>query len=261
MNFDIINTYVLNNHGLKLATQVYRPSVGGRLPVVIILHGFTGYKEEQNLANIAARLSSLGFVTLRFTSSGFGDSEGTLDKDYRYSSYFSDLESVYQFILTQPYIDNSRIGLCGHSMGGRLALLFAAQHPELKAICAISPILRFVDSGFGNRWEKQFYKGFFEKISSRNKKMVRIPNEYLQDADQYDVLNAASLIQQAPVLVMAGDKDRIESTQNITKIYEALITKNKKFLLLHGIGHFYKRNPSVFTIVHDPLVQFFRSNL
>lgn len=124
MKYAIVKVHIPNKKGIELATEIYRPEASGKLPVVLFFHGFTGYKEESGLVDLASKLSEKGFVTVRFTASGLGDSGGVLEKDYRFTSHRKDAEAILRHIFNLSYIDRGRCGVYGHSMGGKLAVLF-----------------------------------------------------------------------------------------------------------------------------------------
>lgn len=157
MTYKTISIHIPNKKKLNLATEIYKPEVDGKRPVVFIFHGFTGYKEGVDLVDIAKRLAEKGIVTVRFTASGFGDSEGSLEHDYRFSNYRRDADAVYNYVTTLPYIDESRCGVYGHSMGGKLAVLFSYDHAKVKALCAVSAPVEFANTAYGNieeEWKK-----------------------------------------------------------------------------------------------------------
>jgi alpha-beta hydrolase superfamily lysophospholipase len=258
MNYETIRLQIANGTGLKLAAEIFKPQAHGTLPAVFIVHGFTGYKEEANLVDIADKLSRRGIVTVRFTASGFGDSEGSLEKDYRFSNYILDLESVYAAVRTLPYVDPSRVGVCGHSMGGKLAVLFAAAHPEVTRLCIISAPIHFFSTAYGAMKDSWRRSGYFEKVSGRDNRAIRIPYAYVLDADQqaHDVLAAAGEITGGHALVLAGKSDETVSWQDTKKIFDAL-GNDKQFLLMDTMDHWYKKHPEIMDTVHAPIVDFF----
>ncbi len=130
---------VLNIKNQKLATSIHRPIKEGKFPAVILLNGFRGTKDEEDRKQLAIELAKNNIVAIRFDASGFGESEGDTDKDYRLSHYFSDTEAVYEYIETLPYVDSNHVGLYGHSMGAMLVVLFAAKYPDIQASVSVSP--------------------------------------------------------------------------------------------------------------------------
>ncbi|MFD0738827.1 alpha/beta fold hydrolase [Lysobacter koreensis] len=107
-------------------------------PVVVMLHGFTGSKE--NWYPVAERLRSQ-YRLLVPDLPGWGESERQPDADYGYAAQ---AQRVAQFIeqVARPIADEGiadkgasgtrgEVVLLGHSMGGGIAALVAAGHPQL----------------------------------------------------------------------------------------------------------------------------------
>lgn len=262
MTYKTISLQIPNAKKLALDTEIYKPDGKGKLPVVFIFHGFTGYKESTDLVDIAKRLAEKGIVAVRFTASGFGDSEGTLAHDYRFSNYRRDAEAVYNHMAKLPYVDMSRCGVYGHSMGGKLAVLFSYDHAGVKALCVVSAPVEFSKTSYGAIEEEWKKSGFMEKVSSRDGKAIRVPYAYRLDVElpQHDVLEAANGVFHPHALVVAGALDTEVPWQETERIYEALHCP-KEWLLLKGIDHQYKRDASLLPVVHTPVTSFFTKYL
>ncbi len=262
MNYDIIETTVQNKYGLALAVEIYKPQRKGKLPVVLIFHGFTGYKEENNLVDIAHRLATVGIVTVRFTASGFGDSEGTLEANYRFGTYRIDADSVWEYVQTLDYIDVRRLGVCGHSMGGKLSILFCADHSEVVAVCAISAPVHLLSTSFGVMHDEWKRLGYYEKISGRDGKSIRIPYAYIDESlnPLHDVLLAAKKIEKPHALVVAGMADQTVTWESTKEIFNNLRCP-KEWLLIDHMDHWYKKNLSFLPVVHEPVIKFFEKCL
>src|SRR5947209_4643858 len=89
---------ITNHRSLKLAGELHLPSSNAPRPAVILLHGFTGYKQEGHIVAMGEALAGAGIVAIRFDASGFADSEGTLEDDYRFSNYLQDAEDVLAWL-------------------------------------------------------------------------------------------------------------------------------------------------------------------
>lgn len=180
--------FIKNKYGLNLAAIIEAPNFNNIFPGVLLLHGFKGYKEEKTYTDLANRLKLKGIASLGFDASGFGESEGTLEKDYRFSNYINDTESIYKWLKKQTYIDIKRIGVCGQSLGAVQTIFFTAHHPEIKAVCAISPPDRIGTKDrlgqIASQWKKQ---GYIKELSSKYG-TVKIPYAYLEDAKKYNFI-------------------------------------------------------------------------
>lgn len=94
----------------------------GAGPALVLLHGFTG-----SAANWRAHTALFGahFQTLAVDLLGHGQSDSPTDPArYRMDACVEDLLAVFNQLKLK------RLSLLGYSMGGRVALHFAAAHPE-----------------------------------------------------------------------------------------------------------------------------------
>lgn len=250
---------IKNQKGLNLAAIIHKPDTKGKHPAVIILHGFTGYKEEKHIEQLAKNLALKGIIAIRFDASGFGESEGSLEKEYRLSNYLGDVENVYEFIKMHPSVNNSHIGICGHSMGGMAAVIFASNHPEIKAICPISaPYMMNQDK----RKDHIFYgwkeKRFLKRTSSRYGKII-IPYSFLEDAQKYNVLDYIKKVHR-PLLIVLGDKD-VNVDPKDTKLIFENANQPKELFEVEGMDHYYKNFPDLIKKVNGKVIPFFLTNL
>jgi uncharacterized protein len=131
--------FIKNRRGLNLAAIIERPIKKDKNSIVILLHGFKGYKEEVTYSALAKELLKENVASIRFDASGFGESEGGFEKDYRLTNYISDANMIYHYIITSDWVDIDRIGVMGHSMGGATALILASKYPKIKVVVSVSP--------------------------------------------------------------------------------------------------------------------------
>lgn len=113
-------------------------------PTVVLVHGFTGSKE--NWYPLAERLG--GHYRLVIPDlPGWGESQRVAGADY---GFLAQADRLAQFLKAIKR-EGSPIVLVGHSMGGGIVALVAADHPELVARVALIDAagVRFRDNRFG----------------------------------------------------------------------------------------------------------------
>jgi len=112
-------------------------------PTIVMLHGFTGSKENWFPV---ARLLRYRYRIVVPDLPGWGDSNRIDGADY---GFLAQSERVARFV--DAVSPNESVVLLGHSMGGGIAALAAAQHPDRIARVGLidSAGVRFADNRFG----------------------------------------------------------------------------------------------------------------
>src|SRR5271170_4350341 len=101
---------IKNRRGLKIDAVIHRPEKVESIPCVMLLHGFLGCKDEEHIQAFAHALTSAGLAAIRFDASGFHESEGSPEEDFRVTNYLADVEDVYLYVRQLPFVDRARIG-------------------------------------------------------------------------------------------------------------------------------------------------------
>lgn len=121
-----------------------REAKDAHAPTVVMLHGFTGSKE--NWYPLAERLG--GHYRLVIPDlPGWGESQRLDGADYGFDAQSKRLAKFLRHVRRE----GSPIVLLGHSMGGGIAAIAAADHPDLVARVALIDAagVRFQDNAFG----------------------------------------------------------------------------------------------------------------
>ena len=112
--------------GISLSAVLETPGSGERLPLVILLHGFSSAKNRIHTLQAAAAMREAGFATLRVDLYGHGESEGEFGKHTLYK-WVSNTLAVMDHMRGLGYED---IILSGHSQGGLTAALAGGMAPD-----------------------------------------------------------------------------------------------------------------------------------
>ena len=111
----------LAKHSVRVGDTRWVYYEGGNGPPLMLLHGYTGSKENWLLA---ARDLTPNFRVIVPDLPGWGESTRLADADYGYAAQVARLDA---------FADALHLGafaLAGHSMGGAIAGLYAAAHPQ-----------------------------------------------------------------------------------------------------------------------------------
>lgn len=118
-----------------------------RKPVIIYAHGFNGFKDWGNFDLVARIFAEHGFTFIKFNFSHNGTTpqqpEEFTDLDAfgnnNYTKQLADFLFVTNWVCNpnnphNNFIDRDNISVVGHSLGGGIAILFAAKENRIKKL-------------------------------------------------------------------------------------------------------------------------------
>ncbi|MDJ0537027.1 MAG: prolyl oligopeptidase family serine peptidase [Xenococcaceae cyanobacterium MO_207.B15] len=229
---------------------------------------------ERNLFRDEAKiLEREGIATFRYDKRGCGESEG----DFNSTSLFdlvSDAFWAWQWLRGVPEIDTERIGVLGQSEGAVIALMLAAQEPD---ICFyiwqggiynnLEQIIKWQAEGF---WKldrtkidnfKQnvplmywLYKQIDDLVASAKggENFFRLGDEdwsknlYLQNLKEHFDNPPSAFVDKVkcPVLILHGERDHNTPSKEALLMLEALLKAGNKNVTTHifpGLDHSFRR--------------------
>lgn len=125
-----------------LAATLNLPEGATGAPAVLMLHGFGSSRDEVGgmYAREAAVLAEKGIASIRLDFAGFGKSDGDTGAT-TVDGQLADAETALAALAATPGVDRTRVGVLGFSLGGGVAMLLAAKHPQdVKALATWSSI-------------------------------------------------------------------------------------------------------------------------
>lgn len=128
---------------LRLAGLLYLPTnfnLSKNYPAIVVTGPMLSVKEQAQSV-YAKRLTGLGYVTLVFDGSYFGESEGTPRQMELPSVKQTDISGAVDFLESLPYVDDNRIGGLGICGSGSYMSVAGVKDTRLKAITAIVPAI------------------------------------------------------------------------------------------------------------------------
>lgn len=114
---------------------------GQKCPMAILCHGFGSNKEDALLRQVAVELERRGVATLLFDFAGSGASvdKRFVFEDMTVATEKEDLVAVIDYARDLPFV--SSVALVGHSMGGAVSILAAADEGKrvVRALAVMAP--------------------------------------------------------------------------------------------------------------------------
>ena len=109
-------------NGIQIPAIIYLPEGVQDVPLVLMCHGFTGKKEGDNdhFLQLGELLAQNGIAAITIDFSGCGDS-GDTSENYTLDNMEKDMDAAIDFMEDRYSIDETKVGIVGHSMGGRVA--------------------------------------------------------------------------------------------------------------------------------------------
>ena len=131
------------NLGLKLAGLLRLPDgfdISRRYPAVVVTGPMLSVKEQAQSV-YAEKLTRIGYVTLVFDGSYFGESEGLPRFQELPDVKETDIEGAVDYLCSLPFVDSERIGGLGICGSGSYMSVAGVKEPRLKAVTAIVPAI------------------------------------------------------------------------------------------------------------------------
>lgn len=132
-------TYNNSQAGIKLAGTLTLPKAGASFPAVVLISGSGPQNRDEALLGhkpflvLADYLTRQGIAVLRFDDRGIGKSTGEFAKATS-ADFATDVLAGVEYLQTRQEINPKQIGLIGHSEGGLIAPMVAAQSPAVAFI-------------------------------------------------------------------------------------------------------------------------------
>ena len=118
---------IIPDDGISLSAVLETPEgAEGKLPLVIILHGFGSAKNRIHTMQTAETMREAGFATLRLDLFGHGESGGEFCRHTLYKWIGNTLAAI-NYMRGLGYTE---LYLSGHSQGGLVAALAGAMEPD-----------------------------------------------------------------------------------------------------------------------------------
>lgn len=226
----------INDDGIKLHVELEKPAdPPPRMPLVIVIHGFTGNMEEEHILAASRTFRDLGYATLRVEMYGHGQSEGSF-RDHTLFKWIGNALAVIDYALTLDFVTD--IYLCGHSQGGLTVMLAGGlKHDVIKGLIELAPAAMIPELAR----QGQLLGYDYDPDNIPDELMVRpgmpLGNNYARTAQLIHIEDAIDSYK-GPVLIVQGTADYPElmaAAEYASERYE-----NCTYVEIEGSTHCYE---------------------
>ena len=221
------NVYINSNDGYKLVARQFLTNQHSE-NWVILLHGYTGYKEESYI--FCPWYSKNGYNILAPDFRAEGESEG----DYIGMGYLESMDNIGWIDYILSVDPNARIAIHGQSMGATTAIMTSALEDISPHVFAIIADCGYTDamSMFSHKITDWFSLPSFPIIDTARIMLLMRGQYDIKDASALEAIKKSSI----PTLIIHGSEDKFVPVYMAEQLYEAASCP-KKLLIIENAGH------------------------
>lgn len=218
----LINHKISGSNDKPILLDAYFVANGIKKPLVIFSHGFKGFKDWGHFNYMSELFANAGFVFIKFNFSHngttienpleFGDLEAFGNNNYL--KELNDLESVIDWLYTHNELSNEMdvesISLIGHSRGGGISILKAAEDHRVKKLVTWASVSDIVNRNKQSTITKWKEDGVVYAMNGRTKQNMPLYYQFYQciqdNKERLTISNAVKKLTK-PFLIIHGTKD------------------------------------------------------
>lgn len=248
-----ISLKIKNKTGDNLITDFrYPENAEGKIPLVILCHGFKGFKDWGCFPYMMEKIAGEGnfAVSFNFSYNGTGENESEQSEFTRldlfaentFSKELDDTRSILDYLTEHKdeyNYDIENITLIGHSRGGGIAILKTAEEKRIGKLIVLSSLCNFnrYSDTLKSKWKET---GFFEVVNARTNQIMRMNYSLIEDLeknkDRLDIQKAVSEIK-VPILLIHGMQDITVDYSNAEDLYSRSDKTKSELFLIENTGH------------------------
>lgn len=257
----------LRGDTFSLGCTLTRPvAARGRIPAAITLTGSGQQDRDENLwplvpdyhlfRQVAERLAAAGVGVLRCDDYGYGASGGPLDTSVSMLDFANAAKAQLAWLRARPDIDGAKLAIIGHSEGGIVGPMVAADDPRLGALVIMAGTAKTMDAVLRDQflYAAEHANGLTpaQRDTARAQALRQAAEfggnapGYMRQARTYDPLTAARRVR-APTLILQGGVDRQVSPGQADTLAAAMRGAGNRDVTertFPGLNHLFLVSPS-----------------
>jgi pimeloyl-ACP methyl ester carboxylesterase len=247
----IKNIRIKGKHGKDILADTFFTENGLKKDVVLFCHGYKGYKDWGAWDLVAEKFArkNLFFVKMNFSHNG-GTPEQPIDfpdleafGNNNFIIELDDLETVIDWLTSEEIapkeMNSGKLSLIGHSRGGGIVLLKAAEDPRVKKVATWAGVSdfasRFPSGEVLEEWRKN---GVAYVHNGRTKQEMphyfQFFTTFKENEARLHIKNAVSNLN-IPFLIVHGDQDETVPAEEANNLHSW--NKNSELTVIPGANH------------------------
>lgn len=240
------NIVISNPEIRDFLADAFYPAEGRKIPLVIFVHGYKGYKDWGAWNLMAEKFAEAGFFFVKFNFShngttlsdplNFSDLEAFGNNNY--SKELSDLGAVIDYFAGNDKVDADKIILIGHSRGGGISIIKTYEDERIHGLITLAGVDnldRFPKNEAFENWKRA---GVYYVLNGRTKQEMphyyQFYEDYEKDVHRFDVERATEMAK-AYFLIIHGTDDESVSVKNAEHLH--LLHPNSELYLIENANH------------------------
>jgi len=240
------NIIISNPETRDFLADAFYPETTRKLPLVIFVHGYKGYKDWGAWDLMAEKFAEAGFffLTFNFSHNGttvedphhFADLEAFGNNNY--SKELSDLSAVIDYFVEDEKVNAHQIILIGHSRGGGISIIKTYEDERINGLitlASVDTLERFPKNEAFEKWKEA---GVYYVVNGRTKQEMphyyQFYEDFEKDEHRFDVERAMEMAK-AHVLIIHGTNDEAVGVKNAEHLH--LLHPNSELFLIENASH------------------------
>lgn len=242
-----IRVFVHSDHDIPLV--ITYPENKVNCPCILMLHGLLSYKEGDGylFQKFAQELKKQGIASARFDFCSMGENRCSRE-EYGIKVMLEETKTIFEYLQNDPLIDSNRIGIMGHSLGGRIAIL-SASLPS-KCIITLNGVLNIEEKPFG---EMPIFNTYKDKEYTLNKlsdgRIELLFKKFYEECNE--ITNKDIYKYDNPILVCVGASDPTINPNISYSFVKQHQKKNINSVTIEDANHTFNAKTGDYTKVYE----------
>lgn len=241
-----INIVLENPETKDFLADTFYPETNEKLPLVIFVHGYRGYKDWGAWNLMAEKFAEAGFFFVKFNFSHNGttinDPENFADLEAfgnnNYSKELSDLNVVIDHFVKDIKVDDQKIVLIGHSRGGGISIIKTCEDERINGLITLASVDTLERFPTEQKFEQWKENGVYYVENGRTKQQMphyyQFFEDFKKDEHRFDVERSMEMAK-AQVLIIHGTNDESVNLKNAEYLH--ILNPTSELYLIENENH------------------------